>query len=86
MLIFNTLMESVFLCLKGEGNEMGGRDHRIWSTDRDSFVSLLDQGEILFVSLLQRACRDRSLWNIGSSMATVVDEVLASGQPTTALA
>ncbi|KAL3444848.1 fungal-specific transcription factor domain-containing protein [Aspergillus insuetus] len=86
MLIFNTLMESVFLCLKGEGNEMSGRDHRIWSMDRDSFVSLLEQGEILFVSLLQRACRDRYLWNIGSSMATVVDEVLASGQPTTALA
>ncbi|KAJ0417798.1 fungal-specific transcription factor domain-containing protein [Aspergillus carlsbadensis] len=86
MLIFNTLMESIFLCLKGEGNEMGARDHRIWSMDRDSFVSLLDQGEILFVSLLQRACRDRYLWNIGSSMATVVDEVLASGQPTTALA
>ncbi|KAL2814027.1 hypothetical protein BJX63DRAFT_207360 [Aspergillus granulosus] len=86
MLIFNTLIESVFLSQKGDGNQNGGRDHRIWSTDRDSFVTLLDQGELLFVSLMQRVCRDRYLWSIGPSMVTVVDEILASGQPTTALA
>ncbi|KAL2838466.1 fungal-specific transcription factor domain-containing protein [Aspergillus pseudoustus] len=91
VLIFNTLMESVLLCLKaggggGEGTENTGRDPRIWSTDRDSFVTLLDQGELLFVSLLQRVCRDRYLWSIGPSMATVVDEILASSQTTTTTA
>ncbi|KAL4752276.1 hypothetical protein BDW72DRAFT_212158 [Aspergillus terricola var. indicus] len=86
MLIFNTLMESVFLSLEGEGNKTSGLGHRVWCSDRDSFVTLLDQGELLFVSLLQRIFRGRYLWGIGPFLVTVVDEIQASGQPTTALA
>ncbi|KAL4965123.1 uncharacterized protein BDV14DRAFT_200111 [Aspergillus stella-maris] len=80
MLIFNTLMESVL----GFGGRV--RDPRIWSTNRQAFASLLEEGELLFVSLLQRVCRDRFVWGIGPSMATVIDEILATPQTTTALA
>ncbi|KAL4900900.1 hypothetical protein BDW74DRAFT_187984 [Aspergillus multicolor] len=81
MLIFNTLMESVLRL--GGVNE---RDPRIWSTERHAFVSLLEQGEFLFVSLLLKICRTRTVWGIGPSMATVIDEILATPQATTALA
>ncbi|KAL3431034.1 hypothetical protein BDV09DRAFT_9470 [Aspergillus tetrazonus] len=87
MLIFNTLMEAVLLGLDAGGaNHV--RDPRIWSTDRNNLVDLLSQGELLFVSLLQRVCKDRYLWGIGPSMATIVDEIIASRQQptTTALA
>ena len=80
MLIFNTLVEAV--AASAGGRE---RDPRIWSTDRDSFVGLLEQGEGLYISLLQRACRDRSVWGLGPSMVTVVEEVLAA-PPSTGLA
>ncbi|KAL4954893.1 hypothetical protein BDW69DRAFT_183134 [Aspergillus filifer] len=80
MLTFNTLMESVL------GFRGGIRDPRIWSADRHAFASLLEEGELLFVSLLQRVCSDRFVWGIGPSMATVIDEVLAAPQTTTALA
>ncbi|KAL3481118.1 hypothetical protein BJX99DRAFT_243775 [Aspergillus californicus] len=86
MLIFNTLIESVILSLGGQDGHPMGRDPRIWSTDRSLFGSLLEQGEILFVSLLQKICRDRYLWGIGPSMVTVVDEILTEPQVTTALA
>ncbi|RDW89822.1 uncharacterized protein DSM5745_01597 [Aspergillus mulundensis] len=81
MLIFNTLMDSI-LGLDG----INERDPRIWSTERHAFVSLLEQGEFLFVSLLLKICRARSAWGIGLSMATVIDEILATPQTTTALA
>ncbi|KAL4819978.1 fungal-specific transcription factor domain-containing protein [Aspergillus spinulosporus] len=86
MLIFNTLMESVLQSLEGERNKSSGRDHRIWCTDRDKFITLIDQSELLFVSLLQQVFRSRYLWGIGPFLATVLDEILASGQTTTALA
>ncbi|KAL4935631.1 hypothetical protein BDV06DRAFT_234144 [Aspergillus oleicola] len=85
MLIFNTLMETV-LDFSGGSNGVGDRDPRIWSTDHHAFSSLLEEGELLFVSLLQRVCRDRYVWGIGPSMATVIDEILAAPQTTTALA
>lgn len=79
MLIFNTLVEAV----AAAGG--GGRDPRIWSTDRDSFVGLLEEGEGLYLALMQRACRDRSVWGLGPSMVNVVEEVLAA-PPSTGLA
>ncbi|KAL4874791.1 hypothetical protein BJY04DRAFT_233270 [Aspergillus karnatakaensis] len=82
MLIFNTLMESIVLSLNGGPHEPATQDPRIWSTDHNTFLGLLEQGEMLFVTLMQRVCGERCLWGIGPSMATVVDEILAAPQPT----
>lgn len=78
MLIFNTLVEAVVVSAGGE------RDPRIWSPDRDSFVGLLEQGERLYLSLMQRVCRDRSVWGLGPSMVAVIEEVLAAPASTLA--
>lgn len=78
ILIFNTLMESVLLHSSSE-NEGATRDPRLWTVDREAFVSLLDEGESLFVYLLKTFCQRRSLWGIGPSMLAVLGEIPGPG-------
>ncbi|CAG8940269.1 unnamed protein product [Penicillium salamii] len=78
ILIFNTLMESVLLHSSTE-NEGATRDPRLWTMDREAFVSLLDEGESLFVHLLKTFCQRRSLWGIGPSMLAVLGEIPGTG-------
>ncbi|CAG8354118.1 unnamed protein product [Penicillium salamii] len=78
ILIFNTLMESVLLHSSTE-NEGVIRDPRLWTVDREAFVSLLDEGESLFVHLLKTFCQRRSLWGIGPSMLAVLGEIPGTG-------
>ncbi|CAG7998295.1 unnamed protein product [Penicillium olsonii] len=74
ILIFNTLMESVLLH-SSTGNDRAKRDPRLWTMDREAFVSLLDEGESLFVNLFKKFCQRRSLWGIGPSMLAVLGEI-----------
>ncbi|KAJ5408998.1 hypothetical protein N7509_002881 [Penicillium cosmopolitanum] len=78
MLIFNTLMESALLHYPTE-NDRVTRDPRLWTMDREAFVSLLDEGESLFVNLIKAFCQRRSLWGIGPSMLAVLGEIPATG-------
>ncbi|KAH8690061.1 fungal-specific transcription factor domain-containing protein [Talaromyces proteolyticus] len=79
MLIFNSIMEPI---LHNTGNETADRDPRLWSRDRSAFASLLDESETLFIQLVQRVCKDRPVWGIGPSMATVLEEIVAASQTT----
>lgn len=78
MLIFNTIVEPILS--HNIANETGDRDPRLWSRDRNAFASLLDESEALFIQLVQRVCKDRPVWGIGPSMATVLEEIVAAGQ------
>ncbi|KAJ5640065.1 uncharacterized protein N7484_007927 [Penicillium longicatenatum] len=73
MLVFNTLMESVFLSFV-EHDGMT-RDSRLWSTDREAFTSLLDEAEPLFANLIKTFCKQRYVWGIGPSMLAVLGEI-----------
>ncbi|KAJ5163540.1 uncharacterized protein N7500_005370, partial [Penicillium coprophilum] len=76
MLIFNTLMESA-LSNSTENDRV--RDPRLWTMDRGAFLSLLDEGESLFVNLIRAFCQRRSLWGIGPSMLAVLGEIPGTG-------
>jgi hypothetical protein len=78
MLIFNTLMESAILNFSTE-NDRVIRDPRLWTMDREAFVSLLDEGEPLFVNLIKAFCQRRSVWGIGPSMLAVLGEIPGTG-------
>lgn len=78
ILIFNTLMESVVLHSTNE-NDQATRDPRLWSMNREAFLSLLDEGESLFVNLIKAFCQRRSLWGIGPSMLAVLGEIPGTG-------
>ncbi|KAJ5744293.1 hypothetical protein N7533_009163 [Penicillium manginii] len=78
MLIFNTLMESALFHSPTE-NDRAARDPRLWTMDREAFVSLLDEGESLFVNLIKAFCQRRSLWGIGPSMLAVLGEIPGTG-------
>ncbi|KAJ6022592.1 hypothetical protein N7499_007907 [Penicillium canescens] len=77
MLIFNTLMESALLNFSTENDRV--RDPRLWTMDREAFVSLLDEGESLFVNLIKAFCQRRSVWGIGPSMLAVLGEIPGTG-------
>ncbi|KAJ5345791.1 hypothetical protein N7452_003795 [Penicillium brevicompactum] len=78
ILIFNTLMESVLLHSTTE-KDRATRDPRLWTMDREAFISLLDEGESLFVNLIKTFCQRRSLWGIGPSMLAVLGEIPGTG-------
>ncbi|CAI7580389.1 unnamed protein product, partial [Penicillium palitans] len=77
MLIFNTLMDSALLHFPAENAVT--RDPRLWTMNREAFVSLLDEGESLFVNLIKAFCQRRSLWGIGPSMLAVLGEIPGTG-------
>jgi hypothetical protein len=80
MFISNTIMEPILN--HNTKNETADRDPRLWSRDRNAFASLLDESEALFIRLVQGVCKDRPVWGIGPSMATVLEEIMAAGQTT----
>lgn len=84
MLIFNTLMESTLRISKSSA--LVSRDPRLWSADRDIFATLLEESEPLFVGLIRNFCCQRSIWGIGQSMQTVLNEVQGTSNIITALA
>lgn len=77
MLIFNTLMESVLLYSTTENDRT--RDFRLWTMDREAFISLLDNSDSLIVNLIKTFCHKRSLWGIGPSMLAVLGEIPGTG-------
>lgn len=74
MLIFNTLIESVILNFPGERAKQS-QDPRLWSTDQGAFVTLLEDAEPFFVSMVKTFCRQRQIWGIGTFMLNVLGEI-----------
>jgi hypothetical protein len=69
MLIFSTLMDSALV------NSSVANNNRPWCLDRETFDSLLEEGESLFVSSMRDFCKQRHLWGIGPSMLAVLGEI-----------
>jgi hypothetical protein len=74
ILIFNTLMETILLGPSSEA-ERPIRDPRLWSTDRETFGSLLEEAESIFLNFIKGFCKQRYVWGIGPSMLAVLGEI-----------
>jgi hypothetical protein len=51
------------------------RDPRLWSTDRETFGSLLEEAESIFLNFIKGFCKQRYVWGIGPSMLAVLGEI-----------
>ncbi|KAL3256195.1 hypothetical protein ABHI18_007760 [Aspergillus niger] len=75
MLIFNALIEATLLYSPATRRDRDARDPRLWSTDREVFSTLLEQGQLLFADLVKIFCQQRLVWSIGPSMLAVLREI-----------
>ncbi|RAK82212.1 uncharacterized protein BO72DRAFT_367960 [Aspergillus fijiensis CBS 313.89] len=75
MLIFNALMEAALRYSPATRQDRGVRDPRLWSTDRDTVSTLLEEAQVLFADMVKSFCQQRLVWSIGPSMLAVLREL-----------
>ena len=75
MLIFNALIEATLLYSPATRRDRDSRDPRLWSTNREVFSTLLEQGQWLFADLVKTFCQQRLVWSIGPSMLAILREI-----------
>ncbi|KAK9422620.1 putative Transcription factor domain-containing protein [Seiridium unicorne] len=51
---------------------------RLWTVDPATLTVSLDESEAIFMDLVIRICKDRSVWSIGPSMAAVLAEMITT--------
>ncbi|KAI0126252.1 hypothetical protein BJ170DRAFT_685486 [Xylariales sp. AK1849] len=51
---------------------------RLWTVDPAALTLSLDESEAIFMDLLIRICKERSVWSIGPSMAAVLAEMITT--------
>ncbi|RAH43161.1 uncharacterized protein BO95DRAFT_502316 [Aspergillus brunneoviolaceus CBS 621.78] len=75
MLIFNALMEAALRYSPATRQDRRVRDPRLWSMDRDTVSTLLEEGQVLFADMVKSFCQQRLVWSIGPSMLAVLREL-----------
>ncbi|PLB45225.1 hypothetical protein P170DRAFT_440372 [Aspergillus steynii IBT 23096] len=80
MLIAKNIIK-VVVELHNIGDPLAGLDLTNLDTpDPETLSAVLEEGESLTVRLIRRICQVRSVWAIGTSMATVLEEIMGATQ------